>query len=89
MCGEGILDLARPSGTGEKGGGRYETPVRVNRKCAGDRWRIAGKRLWGYLAVHAAVYNHFNTQRHLVSRKWHRLVRLAAIASWRHVALPA
>ena len=42
-----------------------------------------------FLAVDAAVYNHFNTQRHLVPRKSHRLFRLAAIASWRHVALPA
>ena len=29
-------------------------------------------------AVHAAVYNHFSTQRHPVSRKSHRLFHLAA-----------
>ena len=42
-----------------------------------------------FLSVHAAVYNHFNTQRHLISRSHHRLFRVAAMVSWQHVTIPA
>jgi len=42
-----------------------------------------------FVSIHAAVYNHFNVQRHLISRRTHRLFRIAAIASWSHVTLPA
>jgi len=42
-----------------------------------------------FLSIHAAVYNHFNVQRHLISRKHHKLFRMAAMVSWQHVAIPA
>jgi len=42
-----------------------------------------------FLSIHAAVYNHFNDQRHLISRKYHRLFRIAAMEAWRHVTIPA
>lgn len=42
-----------------------------------------------FLLLHASVYNLFNIQRHLVSRKRHRLFRMAAMKAWRHVTIPA
>jgi transposase-like protein len=42
-----------------------------------------------FLSLHAAVYNHFNIQRHLISRKHNRLFRIAAMQAWRHVTIPA
>jgi transposase-like protein len=35
-----------------------------------------------FLTTHAAVYNTFNTQRHLVSRPTHRRFRAEAHAAW-------
>jgi transposase-like protein len=37
-----------------------------------------------FLSVHAAVYNTFNLQRHLVSRSTLRIFRSEAAAQWRH-----
>ena len=84
------LGLAQHHERGKDMNNRAENshqPVR-RRERKMQRFKSAGAAKC-FLAVHAAVYNHFNTQRHLVSRKWHRLVRLAAIASWQHLALPA
>ena len=53
-----------------------------------QRFKSAGS-AQPFLSIHAAVYNHFNVQRHLISRRTHRLFRIAAIASWNHVTLPA
>ena len=39
-----------------------------------------------FLAIHFAVYNLFNTQRHLVSRKTNRQFRDEAMSVWRNVA---
>jgi len=36
-----------------------------------------------FLATHAAIYNHFNTQRHLISRRTLRKFRAEAFAGWR------
>ena len=38
-----------------------------------------------FLATHAAVYNHFNVQRHLISRRTLRELRSQAFAGWREV----
>lgn len=38
-----------------------------------------------FLAIHAAVYNHFNVQRHLISRRTLRQFRTAAMDEWRTV----
>jgi putative transposase len=35
-----------------------------------------------FLSAHAAVHNHFNTQRHLISRRTLRGYRAQAIAAW-------
>lgn len=39
-----------------------------------------------FLSIHAAFYNHFNTQRHLVSALEHRRKRNYAFTFWRHMA---
>jgi putative transposase len=39
-----------------------------------------------FLATHAAVYNHFNFQRHLISRSYLRQLRAQAQAEWRQIA---
>jgi putative transposase len=36
-----------------------------------------------FLAIHAAVYNTFNVQRHLTSASTHRGFRAAAMDTWR------
>ena len=36
-----------------------------------------------FLSTHAAVYNTFNVQRHLTSAKSHRVLRAAAMTTWR------
>lgn len=84
------LGLSRRRETGGRKNNRAENshqPVR-RRERKMQRFKSPGS-AQQFLSIHAAVYNHFNIQRHLVSRKSHRLFRLAAIASWRHVALPA
>jgi putative transposase len=36
-----------------------------------------------FLSTHAAVYNTFNVQRHLTSAQAHRMLRAAAMDTWR------
>lgn len=38
-----------------------------------------------FLSTHAAVYNHFNLQRHLISRRTLRQLRTDAMTGWREV----
>ena len=38
-----------------------------------------------FAAVHGAVYNHFNQERHLISRDLYRERRSVALAEWRAV----
>jgi putative transposase len=42
-----------------------------------------------FLSTHAAVYNIFNVQRHLVSGQTHRVLRAAAMTTWREVVATA
>lgn len=35
-----------------------------------------------FVSIHSAIYNTFNLQRHLVSRKTLRIFRSAAMAEW-------
>jgi putative transposase len=42
-----------------------------------------------FLSTHAAVYNIFNVQRHLISAQSHRVLRAAARTTWREVAAAA
>ena len=42
-----------------------------------------------FLSAHAAVYNTFNVQRHLTSAQLHRVLRAAAMSTWREVVAAA
>jgi putative transposase len=42
-----------------------------------------------FLSTHAAVYNTFNVQRHLSSAQTHRVLRAAALDTWRTVLAAA
>ena len=42
-----------------------------------------------FLSTHAAVYNLFNTQRHLISRRTLRIYRAQAMATWQIVTAAA
>ena len=42
-----------------------------------------------FLSIHAATYNSFNVQRHLISAKTHRAFRASAMQAWREVAAAA
>ncbi len=42
-----------------------------------------------FLSAHAAVYNTFNVQRHLTSTRSHRVLRAAAMSTWREVVATA
>ena len=35
-----------------------------------------------FVAVHGAIYNHFNLERHLISRQTYKRNRSAAMAAW-------
>ncbi len=42
-----------------------------------------------FLSTHAAVYNTFNVQRHLVSAHTHRALRVVAMTTWRNAIAAA
>ena len=42
-----------------------------------------------FLSIHAAVYNVFNVQRHLISRRTLRSFRAQAMLTWRHATVAA
>jgi putative transposase len=42
-----------------------------------------------FLSIHAAVYNVFNVQRHLISRRTLRVFRSQAMLTWRHATVAA
>ena len=44
------------------------------------------KTLQTFASVHGTVHNHFNQERHLVSREIYKERRDAALAAWRTVA---
>jgi putative transposase len=42
-----------------------------------------------FLSTHAAVYNIFNVQRHLISAQSHCVLRAAAMTTWREIVAAA
>ena len=55
------------------------------RECAMQRFRSI-RRLQKFSSVHAQVHNHFNQERHLVTRQVYKQRRSAALAEWRSLA---
>jgi putative transposase len=47
-----------------------------------QRFKSAGS-AQKFLSTHAAVYNIFNVQPHLTSAQTHRVLRAAAMSTWR------
>ena len=62
-------------------------PVR-RRERKMQRFKITGS-AQRFLSAHAAVYNAFNVQRHLTSAQSHRVLRAAAMTTWREVVAAA
>jgi len=54
------------------------------RERAMERFRQM-KTLQKFAAVHGTVHNHFNQERHLISRDLYKERRSAALAEWRQV----
>ena len=54
------------------------------RERAMQRFR-SKKTLQKFSSVHAQVHNHFNQERHLVSREVYKQRRSAALAEWRAI----
>ena len=59
-------------------------PFRL-RELAMQRFRSM-KTLQKFSSVHAEVHNHFNQERHLVTRQGYKQRRYAALAEWRALA---
>jgi putative transposase len=55
------------------------------RERAMQRFRSM-KTLQKFTSVHAQVHNHFNQERHLISREVYKQKRSAALAEWRALA---
>jgi len=53
-----------------------------------QRFKSAGS-AQKFLSSHAAVYNTFNVQRHLASAQTHRILRAAAMSTWREAVAAA
>jgi transposase-like protein len=64
----------------------HQPTRRRERKMQGFKSAGSAQR---FLSVHAATYNTFNVQRHLISAKTHRAFRASAMQTWREVAAVA
>ena len=58
------------------------------RECKMQRFKSAGS-AQRFLSIHAAVYNTFNLQRHLISRSTLRIFRTEATAQWQDAVVAA
>jgi len=64
----------------------HQPTRRRERKMQGFKSAGSAQR---FLSVHAATYNTFNVQRHLISAKTHRAFRASAMQTWREVTTAA
>ena len=84
------LGMERRHRTGRWRNNRAENshqPTR-RRECKMQRFKSAGS-AQRFLSTHAAVYNTFNVQRHLISASTHRAFRAAAMNTWREAVAAA
>ena len=64
--------------------------IRISRPDAGSaRCSALRAPVRRILSTHAAVYNTFNVQRHLTSAQTHRVLRAAAMSTWREIVAAA
>lgn len=69
--------------TGKRLNNRAENSHQPTRRRERKQQRFKSpKSAQQFLSIHAAVYNHFNIERHLISRKTMRLFRVEAMQSW-------
>ncbi len=76
--------------TGGRSNGQAETshlPARLRERRV-QRFRSAGS-AQRFLSTHAAIYNSFNVQRHLISRQTLRQIRSEAMRKWQVVTAAA
>lgn len=80
------LGLADRHVTGGRSNNRAEVSHQPTRRRERQRlgFRSPGS-AQRFLATHAVIYNHFNAQRHLISRRTLRKFRAQAFAGWREV----
>ena len=64
----------------------HQPTRRRERKMQGFKSRGSAQR---FLSTHAATYNTFNVQRHLISARTHRTFRASAMDTWRTAAAAA
>jgi putative transposase len=64
----------------------HQPTRRRERKMQGFKSAGSAQR---FLSFHAATYNIFNVQRHLISAKTHRAFRASAMQTWREVTAAA
>ena len=80
------LGLANRHVTGGRSNNRAEVSHQPTRRRERQRLGFASPgSAQRFLATHAAIYNHFNIQRHLISRRTLRTCRTEAFAGWREV----
>jgi putative transposase len=91
-----ITDKLRPNGAALRDigfSGSHEQGLRANNRAENSHQPVrrrerkmqgfkSAKSAQRFVSVHAAVYNTFNVQRHLISRRTHRQFRIAAHNSW-------
>jgi len=65
--------------------GDFLVPRRLSCQCRMQRFKSPGS-AQRFLSIHAAIYNTFNVQRHLISRKTLRQFRAQATEQWRQAA---
>ncbi len=80
----GISDLhERGRGRNNRAENSHQPTRRRERKMQGFKSVGSAQR---FLSTHAAVYNTFNVQRHLISAGTHRAFQTAAVDTWRVAA---
>ncbi len=81
------LSLADRHVTGGRSNNRAEVSHQPTRRRERQQLRFKSPgSAQRFLASHAAMANHFNVQRHLISRRTLKILRTEALADWRKVA---
>ena len=85
------LGLERVHECGRSKNNRAENLASANPTTGGARSATfkSARSAQKFLSTHAAVYNIFNVQRHLISAQSHRVLRAAAMTTWREVVAAA